>query len=383
MRISLVAALAIALCALVVGPTSAQGPRPDAAFDREKERAKANDNLLVLMSGGLGGPYLQLADDIAVVANDEDLRVLPVVSSGGVANVKDILLLKGVDLGITSVQILNDLKASGELGPNLDKQIAYISLLSVDTLHILAGPGVNTLQDLGGKKVAFDLKGSGTARYGPAVLKSLGVSIPEADRMLSMSPGDALLAVRSGEIAAALCSCPIPVPAYVGVNANQGLKLLEVPYTAALEQDYVPAMLTSESYPSLVAKGQSVHTIATSTVLITFNWAPGSDRYRRIERFVNGFFANAHKLREPARHPAWRSVNMAASIRGWQRFPAAQQWLDRQAAEAAAIEAKAASSGIDVPRAREQAAKAAPHDAAEQERLFKEFLEWSKKQPRR
>ena len=68
---------------------------------------------------------------------------------------------------------------------------------------------------------------------------------------------------------------------------------------------------------------------------------------------------------------------MAATIRGWQRFPAAQQWLDRQAAEAAA-KAKAAAERHRRTQARAQAAKAAPHDAAEQERLFKEFMEWSR-----
>jgi hypothetical protein len=100
-------------------------------------------------------------------------------------------------------------------------------------------------------------------------------------------------------------------------------------------------------------------------------------------QFVNALFTNFDKLRQPPRHPAWKSVNMAAAIRGWHRFPAAQQWLDRQAA-AAAVKAKtkAGPSGIDATQAREQAVKAAPHDAAEQERLFKEFMEWSRKRPR-
>jgi hypothetical protein len=34
-------------------------------------------------------------------------------------------------------------------------------------------------------------------------------------------------------------------------------------------------------------------------------------------------------LRKPSRHPAWRDVNLAGTIRGWQRFSAAQEWIDR------------------------------------------------------
>jgi TRAP transporter TAXI family solute receptor len=379
MRILLVPAVAVALGLLAATEAGAQGAQP---FNREKERAKANESMLVLMAGGVGGPYLQMANDIALVANDDAVRVLPVVSSGAVTNIKDILLLKGVDLGITSVQILNDLKASGELGPGLERQIAYISLLSVDTLHILAGPGINTLKDLSGKKIAFNLKGSGTARFGPRVLKGLGVQIADADRDLTMTQGDAIDAMRKGDLAATLCSCPIPIPVFAGVRAEDGFKLLEIPYVAALEQDYLPAVLTSEHYPTLIAKDQKVPVIATSTILISFNWAPGSERYRRIERFVNNFFGNAHKLREPSRHAAWRSVNMAASIKGWQRFPAAQQWLDRQAAAEAAAAPKPPPT-IDPTHARAQASKAAPNTPAEQERLFKEFMEWSKNRPKR
>jgi uncharacterized protein len=77
-------------------------------------------------------------------------------------------------------------------------------------------------------------------------------------------------------------------------------------------------------------------------------------------------------MRQPPRHPSWRDVNLSASIRGWQRFPPAKQWLDRQA-----LEVSAAAGGIDVAKLRAQAVKAAPNDAAAQERLFKEFLEWS------
>ena len=379
MRVSIAALLVVALSALCASPGGAQQKRAAPAFTHEKERQKANENLLVLMGGGLGGPYLQLAHDIAVAVNDGDnLRVLPVASDGAFTNVRDILLLRGVDLGITTVQILNAVKASGEYGANVERRIAYIAPLSVDTFHVLVRPGINSIQDLNGKKVSFNTKGSGTTRFGPQVLKALGVTVVEK----AMPQGDALQAMRTGDLDATLCSCPIPVPQFPGVQPGSGFKFLEVPYIAALESDYVPANLTNAHYPNLIAPDGKVQTIATSTILIAYNWAPGTERYHRLEKFVNAFFSNLDKLRQPPRHPAWRSVNVAATIRGWHRFPAAQKWLDRQAAEAAA-KAKEAPAGIDVAGARAQAAKAAPHDAAEQERLFKEFLEWSRKRPKR
>jgi hypothetical protein len=108
--------------------------------------------------------------------------------------------------------------------------------------------------------------------------------------------------------------------------------------------------------------------------LIAFNHARGTDHYRRIERFVDAFFSKAEELRKPPRHPAWRDVNMAATIRGWERFAAAQEWLDRNAAKPAPV-----SAGIDSTLARVQAARSAT-DPAEQERLFQEFLKWTQRQ---
>jgi hypothetical protein len=169
------------------------------------------------------------------------------------------------------------------------------------------------------------------------------------------------------------------VPAYSAVKPELGFKLLEVPYIPAFEESYLPASLTSEKYANLIAEGSKVETIGTSTVLVTFNWSPGTERYKKIEKFVNAFFANMDKLRQSPRHPVWKDVNIAASIRGWQRFPAAQQWLDRQAAEAKAK----APPPDDASQARTQAAKAAPFNQAEQERLFKEFMEWSRTRPKR
>jgi hypothetical protein len=73
-------------------------------------------------------------------------------------------------------------------------------------------------------------------------------------------------------------------------------------------------------------------------------------------------------------------VNVSGSIRGWQRFPSAQHWLDRQAAEA---KKQQPPTAIDPILARAQAARAAAGNVAEQERLFKEFMEWSRTRPKR
>jgi len=379
MRASLVLAFFLALSPIAVNVSGAQprqkapAPLKPPAFSHEAEREKVNENVLMLLGGTLGGPWIQMAQEVSTVVDDGDnLRVIPLAGGGGKSNLRDVLLLRGVDLGITRVDVINDAKASGEFGPNLDRRIAYIAPLAVDMLQVLARPDINSLKDLHGKKVNIVPKGSVI----PRILKALGVEIDE----VNLTIPDGIEQMRSGKVFAAACVCSVPIPAYRSLSPDLGFKLLEVPYIDAIEESYLPASLSSETYPNLIAKGSNVQTVGSHLVLITYNWGLGTDRHKRIGKFAHAFLTKFDKLKEPPRHPSWREVNVAANVRGWPRFSTAQQWIDRQKAEAAAKQ-KAPPTGIDIKQAHEQAAKAAPHDVAEQERLFQEFLEWNRKRP--
>jgi hypothetical protein len=91
-------------------------------------------------------------------------------------------------------------------------------------------------------------------------------------------------------------------------------------------------------------------------------------------RFVEYLFDRFDRLRVPPYQPGWKQINLAGTIPGWTRFPAAQELLAKRTPPAPAT--------IDQALARAQAARAVPYNPAEQERLFQQFLEWSKQQKR-
>ena len=72
-------------------------------------------------------------------------------------------------------------------------------------------------------------------------------------------------------------------------------------------------------------------TIAVPTALVAFNWPAKTNRYQRVARFVDLLFTRMDKLQAPGFDPKWRSINLAATVPGLDRFLAAQEWLDRQA----------------------------------------------------
>jgi hypothetical protein len=136
----------------------------------------------------------------------------------------------------------------------------------------------------------------------------------------------------------------------------------------------VPSVFTAEDYPGYVKPGEKVETIGVQAVLAVYNWPKESDRFRRVQRFIEFYFDRFQNFHQPPYHPKWKSINLAAKVPGWTRYWAAEEKLKQMAA------AQPAPRAIDPQLARQQAARAAPNDSAEQERLFQKFLEWSKSQ---
>ncbi len=353
-------------------------PRPQtrALTSWEALRERTNQNVVTVVSGNPNGTYLFFAYDMsAVLDNGEEMRVLPIIGKGGYQNVKDILHLKGVDLGITQSNIMSYLKRTGELGANINDRLAYIAKLYNEEIHILAGPGINDIKDLHGKTVNFSDVGSGTQFSTRLIFEALGIKATE----VNMGQADGYEKVKSGEIAATVLIAGKPSGAFAKFKLEPGMQLLPIPYTDVLENDYFPAQLTNADYPNLIPAGKSIETIAVGAVLAVYNWPKDTERYRRVSRFIDTFFTRFDEFKKKPRHPKWSEANLAGVVKGWNRLPAAQEWLNRNATTAAATPA---ATNVDLALAREQAQRAAPGNPTEQERLFQKFLEWSRQQKR-
>lgn len=130
----------------------------------------------------------------------------------------------------------------------------------------------------------------------------------------------------------------------------------------------------------MVSSDEGVETVAVSAVLIAFNWPKWSDRYRRIEKFVQQFFPKIAEFQKAPRHPKWRETNLAATLPGWTRFPAAEEWLQRNRQTPASPQPVANRENFKDFLAARGTAGAKPED---RERLFQEFLKWSQARERR
>jgi uncharacterized protein len=287
---------------------------------------RANAGTVGVISGGVDGTYIRIAADLAAVLDDgERLRVLPIVGKGSVQNIADIMFLRGVDIGIVQSDALAFVRRQ-RMFPGVDNLIQYIAKLYDEEVHVLARRGIERVQDLAGQRVNVDVRGSGTAMTSSLLFDALGVRV----EMTHDGQDVALERLRRGEIAALVYVAGKPARLFATLGgspgpAMDGLHFLNIEMTPALLETYLPAQLTHAQYPALVPEDAPVDTAAVGAVMAVYAWRPGTERHRKVARFVEALAARFEVFQRPPRHPKWREVNLAAQVPGWTRFAPAQE----------------------------------------------------------
>jgi hypothetical protein len=175
--------------------------------------------------------------------------------------------------------------------------------------------------------------------------------------------------MRAGEIDAVIAVGGKPYKSVSAFSDNR-FHLVPVDYSRPLQTDYLPATLTSKDYPNLIAEGEKVDTIAVPAVLAAYNWAPNTDRYRKLSQFVDAFFTKFPTFQNPPFHPKWKEVSLSAPLPDWQRLPVAEQWLKSHNVEAVS------RAKFDEFLKQSPATAASVKTDADRESLFKQFQAW-------
>ncbi|TNC11951.1 transporter [Methylobacterium terricola] len=351
-------------------PARAAAPPPRAPALRETAEDVAlgshlNANTVAVISGTPGGTYFRMASDLAFVLDGvDDLRVLPVMGKGAGQNAYDLRYLRGIDIGFVRTDSLDQLRKDKRVG-NARSHIAYIARLFNDELHVVAGRDVTDIRQLAGRKVSFDVRGSGTDVSGRAMFAGLGLAVDP----VNVDQPTALAMLERGEIAAMVSVAAKPVAVLAEFQGGDRFRLLDVPFAGGAAESYMPAELTHADYPLLASEGAPVRTLAVGTILGAYNWPKGSERYNRIARFVDAFFSRYDAFLKPPRHPKWREVNLSAEVPDWPRFPAAKDWLEHRGGQAP----KLAAAPGEVAQFLGQRRGASEVD---RDQLYQEFLKW-------
>jgi TRAP-type uncharacterized transport system substrate-binding protein len=338
-----------------------------------------NENTVAIVSGSPSADdtYLQIANDLASVLNDADkLRILPIVGVGGPQNIRDVRYLKGVDIGLTQLSVLNSFRSSNQTLGKYDDKIVYIAKLFNEEVHLIAARDITSIEQLNGRKVNIDEVRSGTSQTMRDVFKRLGIKIQE----VNVIQGQALEMLKSGEIAATAYVSGKSAKLISNMKFERGMHFIQVPFSKEIsDAEYLPTDLTHDDYPDLIPAGQTIQTIADEVVLIGYNWPKNTDRYRRVQRFVDAFFPKIEEFRKPPNHPKWREVNLAVTVKGWKRFDPAEEWL----ASARNPDVASLQSDFRQFTSSQGGALRGTTSPANSDELFQEFLKWKQSRPGR
>ena len=324
---------------------------PDAML-RHKMRDAINAGLVGIVAEGTD----YTADLALTLAGDQTgVRLLPIAGAGALQNAEDVVFVRGVDCGVVQTDVLDEIKRHPPF-PGIETYLQYVTKLYDQDFHVVAGPDIQSIDDLRGKKVNFGLRDSGTYTTATRIFNTLGVQT----EMTTLPQPLALDKLRRGEISALVYVATKPSRLFQDIRPDEHLHFL--PITADLSPTYTAISITSDDYPELVSKDAPVNSVAVGTVLVSYNWPPNSERYHRLNRFVQAFFAHLKDIR--ARRPRWRDFDVGAPVAGWTRFPAAEQWVKK--AELSPAPDKATMQGR------------VPVDLQEREALFREFADFQR-----
>jgi TRAP transporter TAXI family solute receptor len=335
-------------------------------FGSVETKKALNANTVTLISGTIGGTYVQFGADLASVLDDGNkLRVLPIVGRGSVQSIADVLFLQGVDLGIVRADTLDYLEKKG-FAKDIKKQFTYVTKLYNEEVHVIASKSIRNLKDLEGKTVSVDLPNGGTFVTATIMFERLGIR----SNFVYIEQRIAMEKLRNGQIDAVIVAGGKPYKSVSTFPKDDRFHLVTVDYDRPLQRDYLPATLTAKDYPNLIAEGEKVDTIAVPAVLAAYNWAPNTERYRKLAVFVDAFFTKFPTFQNPPFHPKWKEVSLTAPLADWNRLPSAQQWLDQHGIE------PVARNRFDEFLKQTPAAAAKSQSPTDKEALFRQFQAW-------
>lgn len=333
-----------------------------------EEVEKANKWTVGLVGGTVDGPNMRFATEIQTALDDGDnLRVLATVSRGTKQNVLDLLYLKGVDIGFVNTAVFDDFKKEGKI-KNIENRVQYISQIQVSAYQLLVRPEIKTIQDLQGKKIVTP-KGAWASPVTVEALRKNGVTA----EMIPDNVNVGLEKLKTGEVSAVAYAFAKGSPnIYSPMAAKGSFHVLPIDFEKFHDSYYVPISLEHNDYPELLAEGERIETLGAVVVLAVYNWPKGSDRFRKVERFIRYYFDRFDTLKKPPFHPQWKEINLAATVPGWKRYWFAEELLNKYLANTAGTSPTAAEQAS----AEAVSAVIKSKGSAEQKKLFEEFMQW-------
>jgi len=241
-------------------------------------------------------------------------RVLAVRGLGPLANARELLHLRGIDMAVLNADVTAYSKVTGEL-PGLAGRLNSVLKLYDKTIIILALGDVKSLQDLANQKILALGADSDSHVSTRALFGLLNIPVTIGDANFT----DALQQVIDGKAKALVTLVEHDDETLGRLPAGKGLHVVPVPMTDALATVYLPVTVPLVDAPALAVNAE-VLTVKVASIIATYGWKPTHARYYPVAQFVRSLPQAIATLRKQGNRHVWREIDGREEVPGWTRF---------------------------------------------------------------
>ena len=203
------------------------------------DSGKSKDpKFLSILTGGTQGTYYPLGGTFAELVSEETgIKTTAEVSQASAANMTALQEEEG-DIAFVQTDIAYYGTEGTEMfeGNKLDTVVA-LGALYPETVQLvtLADSGMNSFEDLKGKKVSVGAPGSGTYANAEQLLEIHGLSIEDDIQAQNLDFGESTDGLSTGQIQAAFITAGYPTSAVEALNATNKVNIIPVSEDKAKE----------------------------------------------------------------------------------------------------------------------------------------------------
>jgi TRAP transporter TAXI family solute receptor len=271
--------------------------------------------VVTILTGGTSGVYYPLGNAQAKIYNEELGAQASAQTTGASAENASKIAQQSAELAYAMADTVSD--AYNGVGKFEDsgalENLRAVSALYTNYMQLVApkDSGIESIEDLKGKKVAVGASGSGTEIMANRVLEAAGLSYDDIDEdYLSFKEG--VEGIKNGTTDAAFLVSGLPNAGIMELTTTEDITLVSVSeeIVAALQEIY-PAFL-SEEIPGGTYDGveEDVKTAAVKNLLITN--AEMSDE--KVYEMTKAFYENLDTLRDT--HNAAEAIELEEATEG-------------------------------------------------------------------
>ena len=254
-------------------------------------------NEIRMGTGGIGGTYYAYGSALGQILSEKqpDITWTVKTTAGSSANLR--LISEGIlELGIVQSDVLDE--AASGIGRFEGKKLggfASVAGLYTEACQVIAtaDSGINTLEDLQGKRVSVGAEESGVLINAEEILQANGLRIEDLQASY-LSFADSAAAMQKGEIDAFFCTAGAPTLAVSQLAESMDIRVISLdPRTIRQMKNlfggYVDCVIPAGTY---AGQAEDVNTIGVKAVLVA---ATKADQ-KTIYGITGELFASADKL---------------------------------------------------------------------------------------